>query len=749
MQVLKSWLKDYVDIDLTDQELSDKLSLTGTSIEEIKSGLDSKIIVAQIREVNPHPNADRLQIAQVFDGTNELQIVCGAPNIAVGQKVPLATIGAKIQDFEIKQAQIRGVDSFGMMCSSRELGLGEDYDGIKILSEDFEIGKPLNNYIESDTIFDIEITPNRGDCLSHLGVAREISVITDKKLKDLEKIDIDQTENGKINIEIEAKNLCNQYSAIYIQSVKVAPSPEWLKNRLISLGSRPINNVVDITNYVLLEWGQPLHAFDASKITNSKIIIRQSKEQEKIVTLDGQVRTIPDGSLVIADQEKAIAAAGIMGGANSQVDNNTQDIIIESAEFDAASIRKTSKVLGLSTDASYRFERGIDSGRVFESAKYAAKLITEIAGGSISDVIYTGEVPGKQTIKMEYDKINALLGLKLSSENINKILINLGFEIENNNASIPLWRHDIAIWQDLAEEIGRVYGYEKITPIEMDITKASNNTDYFKKEYLKESLTDFGFSETVNYVFVSAYDAQTDEIETHDLLEIKNPMQNENKYLRNSLIPGLLKNVAKNPSFDPILLFEFGHIFDIHNEKNSIGLIASGKDSKKKIEAALELLKEKLKIGNEIEILEISKDKLLKKKIRKSSVYACELILANELDNLVLTEKIDTPEAPVTKVLFKQVSKYPPAVRDLAFIAKDDVDSHDIMNTILNLSENILLVDLFDEFSSPKFGVKKKNIAYHIYLQDMQKALLDSEADQIIKKIVLTVEDKYQAKLRD
>lgn len=749
MQVLKSWLKDYVDIDLTDQELSDKLSLTGTSIEEIKSDLDSKIIVAQIRKVNPHPNADRLQIATVFDGANELQIVCGAPNIAVEQKVPLATIGAKIQDFEIKQAQIRGVDSYGMMCSNRELSLGEDHDGIKILPDNFEVGKPLNNYIESDTIFDIEITPNRGDCLSHLGVAREISAITDKELKIPGKIIINPIKDNKIKVEIEAKDYCNQYSAILIEAIKIAPSPEWLQKRLLSLGLRPINNVVDITNYILLEWGQPLHAFDATKITNSKIIIRQSKEQEKIVTLDGQVRTIPEGSLVIADSEKSIAIAGIMGGANSQVDNNTVDIIIESAEFDTASIRKASKILGLSTDASYRFERGIDSGNVFESAKYAAKLITEIAGGNIADFIYTGAENKKETIKIEYDKINSLLGINLTNDDINKILMNLGFDITNSSATIPSWRHDISIWQDLAEEVGRIYGYEKITPIEMIITSASNNTDYFKKEFLKESLTDLGFSETVNYVFVSAYDAQTDEIETKDLLEIKNPMQNENKYLRNSLIPGLLKNVAKNPSFDPILLFEFGHIFNTSQEKNSIGLIASGKDSKKKIEEALLMLKDKLKFENEIEILEISKEKLLKHKIRKSAVYACEIILSNELDKLVLTEKIDTTEAAITKVLFKQVSKYPPAVRDLAFIVRDDIDSQEIMNTILNLSENILLVDLFDEFSSPKFGVKKKNIAFHIYLQDMKKALLDAEADQIIKNIVLTIEDKYQVKLRD
>ncbi|MEI6040238.1 MAG: phenylalanine--tRNA ligase subunit beta [Candidatus Berkelbacteria bacterium] len=747
MQVLKSWLKDYVDIKLSDEELVEQLNLTGTAVEGVSYSFSDKIVVGQIKEINPHPNADRLQVAKVFNGQEDLQIVCGAPNIAVGQKVPLALIGAKFADFEIKKAELRGIESFGMMCSERELGLGDSHGGIKVLPEDYEVGKKLIDYISSDTVFEIEITPNRGDCLSHLGVAREVAATTGESIKVPEKIVLNEIKNNLIDVEVEAKDLCSNYNAILIKNVKVGSSPDWLIKRLNSLGLKSINNIVDVTNYILFDWGQPLHAFDAKKIVDQKIIVRRAGEFEKVKTLDGQDRSIPENSLVIADKDKIIAIAGVMGAANSEVDSSTTDIIIESAEFDSASIRLTSKTLNLSTDASYRFERGIDSGHVSESARYAAKMIQEIAGGEIVDVKISESKIETRSIKVEYQKINNLLGLDLSENEINSILTRLGFVCNANLAIVPTWRHDIAIWQDLAEEVGRIYGYGKIKPIALEVINCEFDNDFTKKEKLKNELANIGFCETVNYVFLSASDLQTNKIESSDLLEIKNPMQNENKYLRNSLVSGLLKNVAKNPSFDPVLLFEIGHVFDKSSEEVNLGIIASGKDAKNKIQEAKELINSLLKKPLDINIIELNRDELTRYKIRKAVTYIIEIDLTQILTNLVVTKDTDL-RLNKTVSNYKQISKYPPVVRDFAFVVDREINSEDIKKHILDFSQDILLVDLFDEFSSDKLGQNKKSLAFHIYFQDLNKALTDVEAELKIKPLIEEIVKKFKAELR-
>lgn len=743
MLALRSWLEDYVKINLEDEQLADKLSLSGTLVESIIKQLDENIIVGQIKEINPHPNADRLQVAKVFTGIEDLQIVCGAPNIAVGQKVPLALIGTKLEDFEIKKAEIRGVESFGMMCSEKELGLSGEHAGIKVLPEDYKIGEKLSNYLSKDAIFEIEITPNRGDCLSHLGIARELAAVSDAKLIVPNEIQLESQNKTNLSVAIEAKKLCSQYNAIKISGVKVEPSPKWLADRLISMGAKPINNIVDITNFIMLSWGQPLHAFDTKKIAKNKIIVRVAGEFEKITTLDSLERTLPNESLVIADEEKSIAIAGIMGGKNSEVDEKTADIIIESAEFDAPSVRKTSKILGLSTEASYRFERGIDSGKVLESAKYAAKMILEIAGGKVEQIISEGIKPVENLIAIEHEKINNLLGLKLKNDEIDNILNKLGFEISNNKVKIPLWRHDVAIWQDLAEEVGRIYGYDKIYKMAIKKTSAPKKSSYFTKEEIKESMANENFTETINYIFLSANDLQTAKLNKDELLEIKNPIQQENKFLRNSLVPGLLKNIAKNPSFDPILLFEIGHVFSEKQENINIGICASGKMAKENIKKIVGIFKEKYNL--ELEIRELTREELIRYKIKKPVVYLAE----STITEIIEKQKSDFELKTIGKeIKYRPISKFPPAARDFCFILDSNISNNEIKNNIHNSSENILLVEIFDEFVSQKLGKNKKSVAFHIWMQDMEKAMTQVEVDKISQKIINNIKNDFGGALR-
>ena len=382
MKISKKIINEYLGVELTDQFIADSINFTvGAEVDEITLLPDSQVVVARIEEVLPHPNADKLQIARVFDSKETFLVVCGAPNIKAGMIVPLAKIGAKIQDFEISKTKIRGEDSFGMLCSEKELGLGEDQTGILSLDPSYQLGSPLNSYITSDTIFDLEITPNRGDLLSHYGIARELAAIKNIKLKK-EPISLEMSGkpiHDSLDIELKTPG-CPRYFARKFDNIKIAESPSWLKNALNSLGQKPINNVVDITNYIMLDLGQPLHAFDANKLSGQKIIVRNARNNEIILTLDGTERTLGSGDILITDQNGPIALAGVIGGKNSEIDCSTTSVVLESAEFDPVSIRKTAKSQNIISEAAYRFERGIDSQNLEYALNKASYLINQLAG---------------------------------------------------------------------------------------------------------------------------------------------------------------------------------------------------------------------------------------------------------------------------------------------------------------------------------------------------------------------------------
>lgn len=750
MKYLYSWIRDYYKAESSVQETAETLVGLGSEVENDDfADIDENIIAVKITKIEPHPNADRLRLATVSDGGEEVRIVCGAPNIEVGQIVPMAKVGSKIGGVEITEVEIRGVKSVGMLCSDRELGLGDDHTGIRILPCEVKSGTKIKDYLKADVVLDLEITPNRGDLLSHYGIARDLSA---KSGKIISKEDISLSEGGgkatdAITVDSKTK-LCPLYLARVIKGVKIAPSPDWLQARLVGVGTKPINNVVDVTNYIMLDLGHPMHAFDASKIACNKIEIREIKKDTDVITLDGEARVLLSGMMVIADGERPVAIAGVMGLQNSEVEAGTADIILEAAVFDRKSIRKTRRLLGIQTEASYRFERGVDEAGVQYAIDKAAKLIQEIAGGEILEgIVQAGDVKSRKEIAIEHEKIGSLLGFSIAEGRINEILVSLGFEIVGDRVLVPLWRHDIEIWQDLAEEVGRIQGLEKIEPIELPRGDFAKKFDFYKKEMIKDYLVDLGLDETINYTFLSEPDVSAAQIDASNLAEVENPVQEENRYLRNSLVPGLLKAISRNPSFDDIEIFEIGKVFSKDEEWTSFAIACAGRGARKAGEIVQRVC-EKFQLAREdFDIFEISGFDLGRFKVKKPTVYIAEVNLdvvfgKNEL-------KAGDLNRDSSVVNYRPISKFPPVKRDLAFVVNVGVSADDIRGEIKNVSSKAILVELFDEFISDKLGNDKKSVAFHVWLEDEEKTLQDNEAEQEVKKIIDALGKKFGAELRN
>ncbi|MDR2399560.1 MAG: phenylalanine--tRNA ligase subunit beta [Endomicrobium sp.] len=586
MKISYNLLKEFVDFELSPKDLASLLTSIGIEASLISQGCGwTNVVTAKVLDVQKHPSADRLSLCKVSDGTKEYSIVCGAKNIASGQIVPLAKIGAVLPgNFEIKKSKIRGVESEGMICSEKELGVKEESQGIFVLDDKIKIGFPLEDVLEAiDSVLEIEITTNRGDCLSHLGIAREIGaklrkVVSIPKLKVLKRLPLLN------NIEIKS-NLCKRYMGSIISDVKVGPSPKWLTDILAKSAIRSINNIVDITNFVMIELGQPLHAFDLNKISSKNIIVREAKESEKITALDAKEYNLEPGMLVICDEQKPIAIAGVMGGKFSGVDEKTEKIFLESAIFDATSVRKTSKKLNLSSDSSYRFERGL-GWNITELALWrAVNLITEIAGGkqeSIED-LHTVKYE-KPKIPLRIGRVSKILGYSVEEDEIGEILKFLGIDLQPKGevilCTIPSWRNDIKIEVDLIEEIARIKGYDAIPTLKTHIDYSyTPNNSYLTAivEEFRTNLNDLGFSEALNCSFL-----EINELEKFGLkyyYKIANPISKENEVLRSSLLPGLFKNLMLNISqcAETVTLFEHGKVFGHTGEKKTFAAIMYGK----------------------------------------------------------------------------------------------------------------------------------------------------------------------------
>jgi phenylalanyl-tRNA synthetase beta chain len=590
MKTSLKWLKDYVDIKLTPKELAERLSMAGLEVKSVQTigGAWEKVVIGEVIAVDPHPNADRLKLATVELGTEQMTVVCGAPNIETGQRVPFARVGARLVDPHtegmalLKPAKIRGVVSAGMVCSEKELGISDDQEGILVLPSEAPIGTPLGAYL-GDVVFDVDITPNRADCLSVIGVAREIAALTGEPL-DLPEIRYEETE-GSIDsfasVDITDPDLCPRYCASLVTGINIAPSPSWLQQRLNSCGMRPINNVVDVTNYVMLEYGQPLHAFDYHKLRGGQIIARRAGNGESITTLDGSKRALTPDILVIADKEQAVAVAGIMGGLDSEVTDRTDTILLESANFDQAVIRRGCSHLQFQSEASIRFDKGLNSELPLIPLKRATQLLLQLAGGraakGIIDVYPARAEP--KPILLSTREVKRISGLEVTVGEMLSVLKALGFECQEGGSgsqilvTVPYWRNDVRCSADLVEEVVRIIGYEKIpitrlsSPLpqqESRFSPAAQRTNL--KEKLRDILTGLGFQEVLTYSLVSLEKLQrlSPKLELEiPPLKVANPMTREQEYLRTSLRAGLLSTLAHNQKFEQagMRLFEIGRVF--------------------------------------------------------------------------------------------------------------------------------------------------------------------------------------------
>lgn len=750
MKYSYKWLKEYYKTSDSVEKIGELITKLGSEVESISgsASVDAGIIAVKINKIIKHPNADRLQLATVSDGKKEVTVVCGAQNIEEGQIVPYAKPGVKLIDLEVKKIEIRGVESPGMLLSERELGISDDHKGIKILDETTKLGTSVAKVLSPDKIIEAEITPNRGDLLSHFGISRDLSAVSGKILDkpELETKESDTKAEKEVDVEIKSEK-CSLYIARVIKGVKVGQSPQWLKDRLVVCGINPVNNVVDATNYIMLDLGHPLHAFDAKKVVGSRIIVDEVKKEQEVVCLDGKSRPLMPGILCIYDDKSPIAIAGVMGLQCSEIDDQTKDVILEAAVFDRRSVRKTAKLLNIKTEASYRFERGVDDRGTSYAIKKAAKMIAEIAGGEIlSGEVVSGKIQKQGNVKIEYQKINELLGIDLPKTSIDKHLQALGFELNEDYAYIPGWRHDISIWQDLAEEAGRLEGLDKIKPEYLPVKEAPKSGKYYQKEKIKDILVELGLDEAITYTFLSEEDIKTAKIKTDNLLEVANPIQVENRYLRNSLIPGLLRVIAKAPSFDDIEIFELGHIFDKDKERESLAIITCGKSSRQ-VEKIIRNFAVQISIDPKLfKMYEISRDELRRFKIKKSTVYVAEvevesLLKEAQFSDLDITDQFEA-------VQYRPISKFPPVSRDMAFIVDRKYNLDEIEREVIGSSDAVILVEPFDEFVNDRFGKDKKSVAFHVYLQNMGKTMLDQEAEIELRKIIKTLEQKLEAKIR-
>jgi len=795
MKVSYNWLKEFVDFDLSPDDLSHLLTMLGLEVDAMErsgEGLDD-VIVALVEERAQHPNADKLSLCKVNNGKEILSIVCGAQNFNSGDKVALAQIGANLPgDFKIKRSKIRGEESFGMLCSEKELGLADESAGIMVLDPGLTIGTPVFQALGlKDTIFEIGLTPNRADCLSVIGVAREIAAKLGKKLSYNKPV---VKENGGdihavASVRIDDPDLCPRYTARYISGCTIAPSPQWLVNRLRSLGQRSINNVVDITNYVLLEYGHPLHAFDFRQLNGGQIIVKRSGEGETFKTLDGQERTLKSSDLTIRDGARTVALAGIMGGENSEIADDTTAILLESAYFNPSAIRLTSKRLGLHTESSHRFERGTDVNILTVALDRAASLIAELAGGSVAQGIidaYPTPLPDKN-VTARVSRVNEILGLNLTEEQVTAIFTNLEFavaQIEPGklSVSIPSFRVDIEREIDLVEEVARLYGFENI-PMTMPVAQVFSDRiprNQMLERELKNLLVGEGFNEVINFSFASHADLQKLNLPENDkrtaAVALLNPLVDEHAVMRTTLLPALLQTTARNFSLRNfnLRLFEMRRVYwispdqELPDEPLHVAGIMSGQrcpegwnqskelvdffDAKGVIEAVAQQFKlpaltfvqggvepyyhpgkaaavlcDDVLIGTVGEIHPDVQDAFELEK----PVYYFELDFANLASLSSATGTIVTP------------SRFPDTYRDIAMLVTEETQAAAIVDCIKGTKiDKLRSVEIFDLYTGDRIPAGQKSIAVRVRYGSFDATLTDEEVNRFHQKILNTLTTK-------
>ncbi len=815
MKISYNWLKDYLKCDLSPEEVASALTSIGLEVdaleqvESIPGGL-AGVIVAEVVECVEHPDSDHLHITKLNTGEGELlQVVCGAPNVAAGQKVLLATVGTVLgEDFKIKKSKIRGVESFGMICAEDELGIGASHDGIMVLDPDAVPGTPAKDYLnlETDAIIEIGLTANRIDAASHIGVARDLYAYLKLNNIDCELIlpDVSAFEEGDgteeaIPVEVLAADGAPRYTGVTIKGVKVAPSPEWMQKKLLAIGLRPINNVVDITNFVLMETGQPLHAFDASKISGNKVIVRRADEGEKFVTLDGVERTLSASDLMIADTEKAMCLAGVFGGLDSGTVETTTDVFLESAYFNPVSVRKSSKRHTLKTDASFRYERGADPLVVEYASKRAALLIQELAGGRVVGRMqeFYPEKIEKKVVDLDYDRIESFIGKKIGHDTIENILTYLSYEFiekTDNGAKVAVPSYMIDVYRecDVVEEILRIYGYNNIE-LPSGVRMSINATAKPEPELVRNTISDFlasnGFVETMNNSLTkSEYYASLKTFPESACVRILNPLSSDLNVMRQTLLFNGLEVIAYNINrqMTNLRTFEYGSVYSLkegadgaslesYDEHQCYAMFMTGTGEKSwrnepqkgnyfQLKGYLELLLKRF--GADIYSMEfeaapadIFSEGLVYRLPGTGKVLAVMGTISNaRLKQFGIKQPVFAAEirwdvlfelVKRDKIRYKELPKFPEVRRDLAILLNESVSYASLRKSAFRAGKKMLKqVTLFDVYRGDKIPQGKKQYALNFVLQDVDKTLTDSDVERIMNKLLSTFTNEFGAVLR-
>jgi len=802
MLVSLKWLKDYVDVELTAEELAHELTMAGLEVDEIKAIRPqfSDVVVAKILSVKPHPSADRLSLCNVSDGTENYPVVCGAKNIAAGDIVPMAKVGAVIPGgYTIKSSVLRGEKSDGMLCSEAELEIGDDASGIMQLPSDLSLGLPLERALNiGDTVLEVSVTPNRSDCLSMIGIAREVAAITGKKMKQpsVKVKESSEDINTLTSVKIIDAELCLRYTARMINNVKIGSSPIWMKTRLEAAGLRAINNIVDVTNFVMLEMGQPLHAFDFRFLEEGRIVVRKSKENEEFISLDGKSRTLPADTLLICDGVKSVAIGGIMGGLNSEVKEDTQVIFLESAYFNPQSIRRSARKLAMPTDAAYRFERGIDPEGVVKALNRAAQLIADLSGGSICKN-YIDEYPEKistaQDIPLRLDRIRQVIGIEIGAKDVVRILRSIGMVLKQDGkgkylVSPPTYRIDILREIDVIEEVIRLYSYDRVpvTLPAVSVTEMAIIPRLDLEEKIRQLLIGSGYTEIVNYSFgipvASDHLCLPENDERRRLVRIKNPLGEDLSAMRTTMIYGLLETAKKNAnngSFD-LSIFEIGRIFlsrkagELPEEQNMLAGLLTGKmtddlwGSQKTgdfytMKGCLENIFFDLKLNHyrynstavepflhpgkscgiylndrQIGFMGEVHPDVLEKIDLKNNSYVFEI----NLDILV--------SAFINRnITYQEISKFPAVMRDAAFVIPDTMEADQMLNIVLGQKEDLLEnVSIFDVYIGKAISEGTKSLGLRFSYRAPDRTLTDLETNSVHDRIVRNTVNLTGAKIR-
>ncbi|MEH6537271.1 MAG: phenylalanine--tRNA ligase subunit beta [Psychroserpens sp.] len=808
MKISYNWLKQFLKTDWSAEDTGELLTDLGLEIEgidtyqSVKGGLEG-IIVGEVLTCEQHPNADRLKVTTVNIGSGEpLQIVCGAPNVAAGQKVPVATIGTTLytetgEAWKIKKGKIRGEESHGMICAEDELGLGKSHDGIMVLDQKLKAGKAAADIfeIENDQVFEIGLTPNRADAMSHFGVARDLKAgLLQKDIKtelitpSLSSFHVD-SRTLKIDIDVKDYNLAPRYCGLTIKDIKVEASPAWLQHRLKAIGLTPKNNIIDITNYVLHELGQPLHAFDANKISGNKVIVKTLPKGTKFTTLDNVERELHAEDLMICDAEKPMCIAGVFGGSHSGVSEGTTSIFLESAYFNPVSIRKTAKRHGLNTDASFRFERGIDPNLTDYALKRAALMILDIAGGEISSDamdFYPKKIEDFQ-VRLSFENAKKLIGEEIPKETIKSILSSLEIKVNNVTETglgltVPAYRNDVQREADVIEEVLRVYGYNNIKTTEKlnaSISNTSKFEDYKLQNIIGNQLTSQGFYEILsNSLTTPKYIELSEQLKEEHNVEMLNPLSNDLSVMRQSLLFSGLEAVSYNINRkrDNLKLYEFGKTYhnysDSREEYKHLSIFVTGNKNSQRwnspeqksdffylkgiVNATLQRLGlSRYKVSpvqndvfSEGISLSLGKTKLVdfglvNKKVLKHFGISQEVLYADfNWDNVFDTAKH-------SDIKFKDIPKYPLARRDFALLLDEDVKFEDINKIAMQTEKQLLKgIDLFDVYQGKNLPKGKKSYAVSFTIQDEHKTLTDKQIDKIMNKLQANFEKQLGAELR-